>query len=273
MGTTRWLSFDARLRRRLSHSYWQKASPHHPSYFCVAMPPCWWMYHINRHSRSRHATPQAMWIAHDFGKPTEWAGNYRHFRHGNRHWHRRPHRRIMWFRQHDCRLGDRNWPHLSRVQPKLARQIAEKGLIISEFPPGTRPLAGNFPRRNRIIAAQSHAVLVVEAALESGSLIYRAASRRNGAWCHGHSRVNRQSTQQRLPNSSKKVQKLVECLEEYRQRMDTFCQTKLILNSKAAWKHRLHHIINTVYPQFVHRQHDNSYTKFSGCFCKHCCCG
>lgn len=64
---------------------------------------------------------------------------------------------------------------INRIYPPsnqtLAYQIAEQGLILSEFPLDTRPLAGNFPRRNRLIAAQSHAVLVVEAALESGSLI------------------------------------------------------------------------------------------------------
>jgi len=53
----------------------------------------------------------------------------------------------------------------------LAHRIAEEGCVLSEFPLGTRPLAGNFPRRNRLIAALSSAVLVVEAALESGSLI------------------------------------------------------------------------------------------------------
>lgn len=63
---------------------------------------------------------------------------------------------------------DRIYPQSNR---NLAYQIAEQGLIVSEFPLGTRPLAGNFPRRNRIIAALSQAVLVVEAAPESGSLI------------------------------------------------------------------------------------------------------
>jgi len=64
---------------------------------------------------------------------------------------------------------------LDRVYPKrhheLAHRIAERGLIASEYPLGTPPLAANFPRRNRLIAGLSGATLVVEAALQSGSLI------------------------------------------------------------------------------------------------------
>ncbi|QDX82146.1 DNA-protecting protein DprA [Denitratisoma sp. DHT3] len=54
---------------------------------------------------------------------------------------------------------------------ELAREIAERGVIVSEFAVGTPALPANFPRRNRIIAGLARGCLVVEAAERSGSLI------------------------------------------------------------------------------------------------------
>ena len=120
---------------------------------------------------SRHATPQAMRIAGDFGRAlseqniTVISGMATG---------------IDTAAHHGALQGagstiavwgtgiDRIYPQSNQ---KLAYQIAEQGVIVSEFPLGTRPLAGNFPRRNRLIAGLAQAVLVVEAALESGSLI------------------------------------------------------------------------------------------------------
>ena len=64
---------------------------------------------------------------------------------------------------------------IDRIYParnaELAREIAARGLILSEFALGTPPLANHFPRRNRLLAGLSLGCLVVEAAARSGSLI------------------------------------------------------------------------------------------------------
>ncbi len=63
---------------------------------------------------------------------------------------------------------DKIYPAANR---DLAHALAQQGALISEFPLGTPPLPANFPRRNRIISGMSLGCLVVEASLQSGSLI------------------------------------------------------------------------------------------------------
>lgn len=63
---------------------------------------------------------------------------------------------------------DRIYPAKNR---KLAKQIAEYGALLSDYPIGTNPDRENFPKRNRIVAGMSVATIVVEAAASGGALI------------------------------------------------------------------------------------------------------
>ncbi len=62
---------------------------------------------------------------------------------------------------------------IDRIYPSenvyLLREVVKNGACVSEFPIGTQPFAGNFPRRNRIISGLSDAILVVEATMHSGT--------------------------------------------------------------------------------------------------------
>ena len=63
---------------------------------------------------------------------------------------------------------DRDYP---RAHRSLAASIAERGLIVSEYPPGVEPMPWRFPARNRIVAGLCDATVVVEARERSGALI------------------------------------------------------------------------------------------------------
>ena len=70
-----------------------------------------------------------------------------------------------------CVLGNGFLQIYPKENKKYLNEILKKGCIITEFSMNTKPEAHNFPRRNRIISGMSLGVIVVEAAVKSGSLI------------------------------------------------------------------------------------------------------
>ena len=117
---------------------------------------------------------------------------------------------------------------LDRVYPaehrQLAEQISQRGLIISEFPIGTSPKPGHFPRRNRIISGLSLGVLVVEASMKSGSLITARLAAEQGREVFAipgsiHNPTSK-GCHSLIRNGAKLVEKVEDILEELKHHID-----------------------------------------------------
>jgi DNA processing protein len=173
-----------------NHALWTLGDPHYPAQLLQLADPPLMVYVMGQTERtlgnavaivgSRNPTPQGAQTAEQFGEALSAAGlcvvsglalgvdgaaHKGAVRGGvsaatdGQHWHT------------VAVVGtglDRVYP---RQHQTLAGQIALQGLLMSEYHLGTAPLAHNFPKRNRIIAALGLGTLVVEAALKSGSLI------------------------------------------------------------------------------------------------------
>lgn len=106
-----------------------------------------------------------------------------------------------------------------RENIKLAEQIKENGIIITEYPPGTPPWKGNFPARNRIIAGLSLGVLIVEAAIKSGALITADFALESGREVFAIpgpiTSPNSQGTNNLIKQGAKLVNQVGDILEEF----------------------------------------------------------
>jgi DNA processing protein len=169
-----------------THALWTLGDTHYPPQLLQLADPPLMVYVMGQTERtlgnavaivgSRNPTPQGAQTAEQFGEALSAAGlcvvsglalgvdgaaHTGALRGGTTHAH--------WHTLAVVGTGlDRVYP---RQHQALAGQIALQGLLMSEYHLGTAPLAHNFPKRNRLIAALGLGTLVVEAALKSGSLI------------------------------------------------------------------------------------------------------
>lgn len=101
---------------------------------------------------------------------------------------------------------------------ELADRICECGAVISEFPQGTVPRKGNFPKRNRLISGLSLGVIVVEAGLNSGALITANLALEQGREVFsvpGHANTfNTKGTHQLLREGARLVESADDIIEE-----------------------------------------------------------
>ena len=113
---------------------------------------------------------------------------------------------------------------------RLSEEITQFGAVVSEFPLNTKPLAGNFPRRNRIISGLSLGIVVVEAARNSGALITARLGLEQGREIFSvpgrvDSRIS-YGTNQLIREGAKLLNSIDDILEELKPRLKEKLQSK-----------------------------------------------